>query len=123
MGEVQERLTSVATTYGRTSFDEMGVRFTGRHRGVSYNRNKPEPFSFCFYAEVASDSLYVQQLQVNNRGTIQKNMSRRYVEQYPRLNLPLSKTVKWMQDHLSAIKMSDETALWMAMITQPYVRA
>ena len=39
---VQEKCTDIAEAYDNTAFDEMRVKFSGRHRGVTYAWNKPK---------------------------------------------------------------------------------
>ena len=121
MGHFQQTFTDIAEIYGNTAFDEMGVRFSGRHRGRTYAPNKPEKFVFQFYAEAHYESLYVSQMQVNDRGVNPKDAPAKYLRIYGYMIQPLRKVVNWMQMTGSSIDIKDPTALWMAMICQPYV--
>ena len=121
MRHFQERFTKTAEAYGNTALDEMGVRFSGRHRGVTYAPQKPEKFVFQFYAEAHYESLYVTQIQSNDSGVYPKNAPAKYLQIYPKLQGPLQKVVDWMTSIGSTIDMKSASTLWMAMICQPYV--
>ena len=73
MRHFQERFSEIAQPYGNTALDEMGIRFSGRHRGVTYAPAKPEKFVFQFYAEAHHETGYVSQMQINDAGVNPKN--------------------------------------------------
>ena len=89
LDHLQGRLTEVATVHGHSSFDKMGVRFLGSHRGVTYAPAKPTKFCFQLYAEAGTKSLYLQQLALNDRGIYPKSSVGRYLTKYPKVNMPL----------------------------------
>ena len=72
MRHFHERFAKTAEPFGNTALDEMGIRFSGRHRGVTYAPNKPEKFAFQFYAEAHFKSGRLSQMQINDSGVIPK---------------------------------------------------
>ena len=107
MRKLQQRMTETATVEGITSFDEMGIQKSGMHRGITYNPLKPNKFCFQLYAEADTSTLYVQNVQVNDRGVYPKNSVGRFCEQHPRLGMPLHRVVQWLKSQDQPVLIND----------------